>query len=74
LAGKTAGEVMHDPVTISPDASLREAADSMIRHHIHRLLVVDSEEPDAMPLGLISTSDIMAEMAHPGSEWQRRED
>lgn len=62
--------VMHPPVTIHPDATLREAADRMIYYHIHRLLVVNPEQPDSMPLGLISTSDIVAEMAEPGSVWQ----
>jgi CBS domain-containing protein len=70
---KTAAEVMQVPITILPNASLREAADTMITHHIHRLLVVDPDEPDAMPLGLISTSDIMAEMAQPESIWQPRD-
>lgn len=62
--------VMHPPITIHPGATLREAADLMIRHHIHRLLVVNPNQPNSMPLGLISTSDIVAEMAEPGSVWQ----
>lgn len=67
---KRAGDVVHEPVTISPQASLRDAADLMITHHIHRLLVFDPERPNEMPLGIISTSDIMIEMAQPGSRWQ----
>jgi len=63
-------DVMHEPITIGPEASLREAADQMITHYIHRLLVVDPAEPDSIPLGLISTSDIIYEMAQPGSAWQ----
>jgi CBS domain-containing protein len=69
---KHAWEVMHPPITIQPTATLREAADKMIQHHIHRLLVVDPDRPKGMPLGLISTSDIVAEMAEPGSVWQER--
>jgi hypothetical protein len=42
----------------------------MIQYHIHRLLVVNPDQPDSMPLGLISTSDIVAEMAEPGSVWR----
>jgi CBS domain-containing protein len=61
---------MHEPVTISPDDNLRVAANMMIRQHRHRLLVIDPGDPNAMPLGLISTSDIMHEMAQPGSAWQ----
>jgi hypothetical protein len=42
----------------------------MIQRHIHRLLVVDPDRPHSLPLGLISTSDIVAEMAEQGSVWQ----
>ena len=69
-AGQPVSAVMHPPITIHPTASLREAADKMIQHHIHRLLVVNLDQPNSMPLGLISTSDIVAEMAEPGSVWQ----
>ncbi len=65
----TAQELMHAPLTIGPSASLREAADAMLTHEVHRLLVVDADEPEAMPLGIVSTSDIVAEMAEPGSVW-----
>jgi predicted transcriptional regulator len=70
IENKLASEIMHAPITISPQASLREAADTMITHRIHRLLVTDPQQPDTMPMGIISTSDIMIEMAQPGSTWQ----
>ena len=38
----------------------------------NRLLVEDPSEPDSMPIGLISTSDIVLEMAAPGSNWEAR--
>jgi CBS domain-containing protein len=63
-------EVMHPALTINIHASLREAADSMIANHHHRLVVVDTEDPESMPLGVISSFDIVAEMARPGSIWQ----
>jgi CBS domain-containing protein len=69
-AVRTVADLMRPPLTISPDASLRDAADLMLKHEVHRLLVVDPADPDHMPLGLISTSDIVAEMAAPGSPWQ----
>jgi CBS domain-containing protein len=62
--------VMHPALTIHMSASLREAADTMIKHHHHRLIVVDLDEPEAMPLGVISSFDIVAQMARPGSVWQ----
>lgn len=67
---RTVTEIMHQPLTIRPGASLREAADMMISQHVHRLLVVDPSQPETFPLGLISTFDIVAEMAEPESVWQ----
>lgn len=69
-ARQPVSSLMHAPITITPGASLREAADLMLRHHLHRLVVIDPGHPDGMPLGLISTSDIVVEMAAPGSVWQ----
>lgn len=64
-------DVMHPAMTIDINASLREAADRMIQNHHHRLVVIDKEDPDAFPLGIISTFDIVAEMAKPDSVWQK---
>lgn len=64
-------DVMHAPLTIDINASLREAADKMIQHHHHRLVVVDDSDPQAFPLGIISSFDIVAQMAQPGSVWQK---
>jgi CBS domain-containing protein len=41
----------------------------MIENHHHRLVVVDPEHPQSMPLGVISSYDIVNEMAQPGSVW-----
>lgn len=53
--------------TITPDASLREAADLMLQHEVHRLVVLDGDGP---PSGLVSTADIAAAMAEPESVWR----
>jgi predicted transcriptional regulator len=66
----TVADVMHETLTVDMHASLREAADLMIRHHHHRVVVVDQADPDAFPLGMVSSFDIVAEMARPGSVWQ----
>ena len=63
-------DVMHPALTIHMSASLREAADKMIKRHHHRLVVVDPDDAESMPLGIISSFDIVAEMARPGSVWQ----
>lgn len=64
-------DVMHPALTIDIHASLREAADKMIQNHHHRLVVIDNADPDAFPLGAISSFDIVAAMAHPDSVWQK---
>jgi CBS domain-containing protein len=69
-ADATADQVSHEALTISPRATLREAADRMIENHHHRLVVVDPDQPDSMPLGIISSYDIVNEMARPGSVWR----
>ena len=63
-------DVMHPALTIDINASLRAAADLMIQKHHHRLIVIDQDDPQAFPLGIISSYDIVAEMARPGSIWQ----
>jgi CBS-domain-containing membrane protein len=64
-------DVMHPALTIDLHASLREAAHMMIENHYHRLVVTDKEDPDAFPLGVISTFDIVAAMARADSVWQK---
>jgi CBS domain-containing protein len=66
----TVSHVMHPPLTIDIHASLHEAAEKMIQNHHHRLVVVDDADPEAFPLGIISSFDIVAQMARPGSIWQ----
>ncbi|HUM26711.1 MAG TPA: CBS domain-containing protein, partial [Anaerolineales bacterium] len=67
----TVRDVMHPALTIDIHASLRDAANMMIQNHHHRLVVIDKDDPDAFPLGAISTFDIVAEMANPSSVWQK---
>jgi CBS domain-containing protein len=62
---------MHPALTITMDASLQEAANKMIENHHHRLVVIDPEDPESIPLGIISSFDIVGEMARPDSAWQK---
>jgi CBS domain-containing protein len=64
-------EIMHSYLTIEITANLREAAKVMIENHHHRLLVIDPENPESLPLGVISSYDIVVEMARPDSVWQK---
>jgi CBS domain-containing protein len=59
-------------LTTDIHSSLQEAADVMIQNHRHRLVVVDQSDPECFPLGVISSFDIVAAMARPGSIWQRK--
>jgi CBS domain-containing protein len=63
-------EVMHPAITINMNATLQEAARKLIENHHHRLVVIDPAQPDSVPLGVISSFDIVAEMARPESIWQ----
>jgi CBS domain-containing protein len=66
----TVADLMTCPViTATPDMALGEAADLMLTREIHRLVVVDANGRG--PLGLISTWDLVAEMADKASVWQR---
>jgi CBS domain-containing protein len=67
----TVAEVMHPPITVSAQATLAQAADLMLGQRIHRLVVVDPDDPGSFPLGLVATSDIVKEMSAPGGEWRR---
>lgn len=68
---KPVTELMHSYLTIGMDANLQEAARMMIENRHHRLLVVDPDEPDCLPLGIISSFDIVVGMARPDSVWQK---
>jgi CBS domain-containing protein len=66
----TVDHLMHPPITIGPEATLQEAANLMIEREIHRLLVVDPAHREGMPVGIISTSDIVRSMGGADSVWR----
>jgi CBS domain-containing protein len=71
-ARETVAELMEAPlITAAPDLPLTEAANLMLGIEVHRLVVVDPERDDGAPIGIVSTSDIVAEMAGDRSAWQR---
>jgi predicted transcriptional regulator len=57
----TVNNVMHPALTIDIH---------VIQNHHHRLIVVEDTNPEAFPMGIISSFDIVAQMARPGSVWQ----
>ncbi len=61
LPTETVGECMTpDPVTVAVDTPLTELARRMVDAHVHRVVVVDRRH---RPVGLVSSTDILAEMA-----------
>ncbi|MBF2065716.1 MAG: CBS domain-containing protein [Calothrix sp. C42_A2020_038] len=59
--GQTVGDVMSkDPITISPDKSLRDAAKLMHDKNVHRLPILDGE---GQVIGILTRGDIIRAMA-----------
>ena len=59
--GQTVGEVMSDkPITIEPNATIREAAHLMHEKHVRRLPVVDTL---GKAIGILTRGDIIRTMA-----------
>ena len=50
-------------VTCAPDTPVTEVATEMLRHHVHRIVVVEGDRP----LGIVSSLDITALVAEGGS-------
>ena len=50
------------PVTVTRSTPLTVAAARMERHHIHRLVVV-ADDDETMPIGILSTTDLVRDMA-----------
>jgi CBS domain-containing protein len=62
--GTTVRDLMEaEPVTISPDDTLHEAAQRMVDHNVNRLPVVD---PSGAVAGVISRADVVRALAE---EW-----
>ncbi len=59
--GQSVGEVMsRDPVTISPDKTLREAARILHERSVHRLPVIDDQH---RIVGILTRGDVVRAMA-----------
>jgi predicted transcriptional regulator len=63
--GKTADDILYPyPCTIEGSANIKEAARKMLKHKVHRLIVVTpSKVGKFAPVGLISATDILREFA-----------
>ncbi len=56
-----------DPVTTPPITPIHTLARMMLDAHIHRVIVVDEER---RPVGIVSSTDVLAALAHAGSKQQ----
>ncbi|HTU23306.1 MAG TPA: CBS domain-containing protein [Gemmataceae bacterium] len=66
LPTEEVGQLMTcDPVLVSPDTPITDLARYMVDVHIHRLIVVDRQR---RPLGVVSTTDILAQVARAGPD------
>jgi CBS domain-containing protein len=67
----TVSEHMTSPVvTCDAEATLSAAAELMISREVHRLVVIEPLEHGDAPVGVLSTADIVGEMAHECSAWR----
>jgi len=62
--GMTAEHLMSSPViAVGPDTPLTEAARILREKRIHRLVVVNEEDPDHLrPIGILSVTDLVREL------------
>ena len=68
LAKHIASEVMTKKViSVAPDATVADAVSVMTGKRIHRLVVTEAEGDKLLPVGVLSTTDIVREMR--GSKW-----
>lgn len=68
LAKHTASEIMTKKViSVAPDATVADAVAVMVGKRIHRLVVTEAEGDKLLPVGVLSTTDIVREMR--GSKW-----
>jgi crotonyl-CoA carboxylase/reductase len=75
LYALNAGDVMSKLVrSILPDAPLSEAVAVMLEHRIHRLLVAREEGEAKIPLGVISTTDVIDAMWGRPWLWERNKE
>lgn len=59
-----------NPVTVLPETTIGELVQKMVDAHIHRVIVVDEENK---PLGIISSTDVLAAVANAASRKRQLE-
>jgi CBS domain-containing protein len=60
LSRVTAADVMNpEVIAVAPDTSVPEVADCILKHEIHRVLVIDPEQDGSPLVGIISLFDLV---------------
>jgi CBS domain-containing protein len=73
LAERHATDVMtREIVSVTPQTPLAEAVQLMVERRIHRLLVAEATSSGLMPVGILSTTDVIRDIR--GSAWAWRWD
>ncbi len=73
LAERHATDVMtREIVSVTPQTPLAEAVRLMVERRIHRLLVAEATSSGLMPVGILSTTDVIRDIR--GSAWAWRWD
>jgi CBS domain-containing protein len=73
LAERHATDVMtREIVSVTPQTPLAEAVKLMVERRIHRLLVAEATSSGLMPVGILSTTDVIRDIR--GSAWAWRWD
>jgi len=58
-------------LSVDPDVPVAEAVQMMLDHHVHRLLVARAEGGAKVPVGIISTTDVIDAMWGRPWLWER---
>lgn len=69
--GLAVRHLMSSPaLTVHRETPLADAARKMERHHVHRLVVV-ADDDDKLPIGVVSTTDLVRAMAQETADAHR---
>ncbi len=60
-----------DVLSVSPEGKVSEAVEIMLKHRVHRLLVAREEGEEKIPVGVISTTDVIDAMWGRPWLWER---
>ncbi|MBP7690899.1 MAG: CBS domain-containing protein [Anaerolineales bacterium] len=57
-----AAHMTREVVTVEPDTLLKDVAEQLVGHHIHRVVVIQPEDGRRRPVAVVSGSDLVYHM------------